>query len=179
MVLCQVSLFAALVSSANAIKINQNKKLLPFDCYVDNGKDYQGLMDSSGTGRKCKNWRDADVAGMGNNNFCRNPKGEKDRPWCHTIDPEAELALENIQCFICVEYNVWGCGFCWLCRWTGNIATFQNAKTLVNHLSRGRLQMVPSRKGSSLVNTRPKMMMGSRCMREVLLAWIIEVRHGG
>jgi len=70
-------------------------ELLPFDCYIDKGADYQGLLHMTTSGRTCKNWLQQDTfapstRGIGNHNYCRNPSGSKDKPWCHTVDPEVD-----------------------------------------------------------------------------------------
>jgi len=67
----------------------------PFDCYSKKGEDYIGLRSASMSGRKCDNWIDqgkygATVKGIGNHNYCRNPEGSKDKPWCFTVDPSKE-----------------------------------------------------------------------------------------
>uniref|UniRef100_A0A7S2MNW0 Kringle domain-containing protein n=1 Tax=Alexandrium andersonii TaxID=327968 RepID=A0A7S2MNW0_9DINO len=67
-------------------------ELLPFDCYVNKGADYEGLLHMTTSGRTCKNWLKegtypATTKGIGNHNYCRNPTGSKDKPWCYTLDP--------------------------------------------------------------------------------------------
>merc|ERR1719161_2854441 len=46
------------------------------------------------SGRTCKKWSDQDKypmgGNLGNHNYCRNPSGEKDKPWCYTVDPAKE-----------------------------------------------------------------------------------------
>jgi hypothetical protein len=74
------------------------------DCYDDDtdGQTYRGTTSSTVSQLECQAWRahyphdhsltefiDFDALGISSgNNYCRNPQGRGDRPWCLTIDPE-------------------------------------------------------------------------------------------
>jgi len=67
------------------------------DCQVGDGTHYRGTVSTTRYGRNCQNW-DSDFPhphgwhsatyanrGIGNNNYCRNPSGER-TAWCYTTN---------------------------------------------------------------------------------------------
>jgi len=98
------------------------KALIPKDpnefdtgCYVkahpitdepDKGLTYRGLVTTTETGRTCQKWvaegphtvgiEPTEENGLGNHNFCRNPDGSEDKPWCFTMDPSVEKEVCQI-----------------------------------------------------------------------------------
>merc|ERR1719161_1916306 len=82
-------------------------------CYEedDKGKSYKGLTTSTASGRTCQNWLkdkphkiDIEVSqenGLGNHNYCRNPDGPEDKPWCFTMDPNPDKKKETCEVPVC------------------------------------------------------------------------------
>mmetsp|Transcript_112273 Transcript_112273/g.198961 ORF Transcript_112273/g.198961 Transcript_112273/m.198961 type:complete len:237 (+) Transcript_112273:114-824(+) len=90
-----------LLASCAAIRAASNLRLRqlrrhglagPLDCYneANKGEDYAGLVDKTLSGRKCKKWMDTDKPDIVGD-FCRNPDGGKEKPWCFTMDPSVEI----------------------------------------------------------------------------------------
>uniref|UniRef100_A0A915KE26 Uncharacterized protein n=1 Tax=Romanomermis culicivorax TaxID=13658 RepID=A0A915KE26_ROMCU len=75
---------------------------LPRDdpCYAGNGVGYRGTVSITEHGKKCQRWIEvrkkfseyssSKYLELTDNNFCRNPGGEKTRPWCFTLDNQEE-----------------------------------------------------------------------------------------
>jgi len=92
-----------------------SSQLSTFDvsCYEesDKGKAYKGLMTSTTSGRTCQNWlKDmphsisidpSSSNGLGNHNYCRNPDGSEDKPWCYTMDPSPDHEKETCDVPVC------------------------------------------------------------------------------
>ena len=54
------------------------------------GVSYAGIMNTTASGRTCKDWA-ATMYEMGeHNNYCRNPAGFELGVWCYTTDPDKE-----------------------------------------------------------------------------------------
>ncbi|XP_066269384.1 alpha-tectorin-like [Branchiostoma lanceolatum] len=73
------------------------------ECFNKNGTDYSGKMSTTRSGRTCQRW-DTQLPHKHSNsllkhNYCRNPGGTRDRPWCYTMDPSVRWEYCNIsQC---------------------------------------------------------------------------------
>ncbi|XP_062858491.1 plasminogen [Trichomycterus rosablanca] len=78
------------------------------ECVSGIGTDYRGTISKTKSGRMCQRWESffphkpnitprthprADLE----SNFCRNPDGDKDGPWCYTLDPEKRWETCDIQ----------------------------------------------------------------------------------
>jgi len=86
-------------------------QLSDFDtgCYdeSDKGKGYRGLVTSTASGRACQKWtvdkphkidmEPSQENGLGNHNYCRNPDGSEDKPWCYTMDPSPDKKKETCE----------------------------------------------------------------------------------
>merc|ERR1719243_570980 len=82
-------------------------------CYEesDKGESYKGLATSTTSGRTCQNWlkdmphtigiEPSSGNGLGNHNYCRNPDGSEDKPWCYTQDPSPDHAKETCEVPVC------------------------------------------------------------------------------
>ena len=66
-------------------------------CYKDRGEDFRANVSVTEKGLKCQHWNATkphhhilspteypELAG--GHNFCRNPGGKKEKPWCFTTD---------------------------------------------------------------------------------------------
>merc|ERR1719201_781388 len=94
-------------------------------CYKekDNGKSYRGLATSTASGRTCQRWVEdhphgaaAEITptpdnGLGNHNYCRNPDGSMDKPWCFTMDTNPDKAKEACAIPVCERNGVFARNF--------------------------------------------------------------------
>lgn len=86
---------------------------LDLSCYniSDKGETYRGRISLTATGKVCQRW-DAQTPHMHpltplfrryleRHNYCRNPEGRGERPWCYTTDPSTRWEYCNIPS--CIE----------------------------------------------------------------------------
>ncbi|XP_058268314.1 muscle, skeletal receptor tyrosine-protein kinase isoform X2 [Hemibagrus wyckioides] len=86
-------------SSCTAVAFVEMKKdQITTTCYNDRGRFYQGNHNVTASGIPCQRWDQQDphphrlsvnvIPELKNaENFCRNPGGESDRPWCYSTNP--------------------------------------------------------------------------------------------
>ncbi|XP_013073516.2 muscle, skeletal receptor tyrosine protein kinase-like isoform X2 [Biomphalaria glabrata] len=76
---------------------NRSEEKVRGDCYVDNGRWYNGTVNVTISGRPCQRWEDNSPQNhqrspllfpelWNSENYCRNPGGEETQPWCYTTD---------------------------------------------------------------------------------------------
>ncbi|KAG7477177.1 hypothetical protein MATL_G00091250 [Megalops atlanticus] len=88
--------------------VDMKKDDITTKCYNDRGRFYQGLVNVTSSGILCQKWSQqdphphrlsADVIPELRNaeNYCRNPGGENEQPWCYTTNPHVRWEYCNIQ----------------------------------------------------------------------------------
>lgn len=70
------------------------------NCFWDKGTGYRGVTNVTKTGKECMKWARtmreiADLPELAGHNYCRNPRGMEEQPWCY-IDRAKNVELCNI-----------------------------------------------------------------------------------
>ncbi|KAG9354061.1 hypothetical protein JZ751_012185 [Albula glossodonta] len=88
--------------------VDVKKDQVTTNCYNDRGRFYQGNISVTTSGFLCQKWSQQDphlhqlspdiIPELQNaENYCRNPGGESEKPWCYTTSPLVRWEYCNIQ----------------------------------------------------------------------------------
>ncbi|KAM3930890.1 plasminogen-like [Leptodactylus fuscus] len=101
------------------------KEIYLENCITGDGKTYRGTECKTRSGKTCQEWtatiphtpnytpKNYPNAGL-DSNFCRNPDGDPNGPWCYTTDPNQRFEFcdipkcEDDECFHCNGENYKG-----------------------------------------------------------------------
>nr|XP_055065141.1 tyrosine-protein kinase transmembrane receptor ROR2 isoform X2 [Misgurnus anguillicaudatus] len=96
--------------AASCIRIGVPPQYSPPDhrCFNGSGTNYRGTVSVTKSGYQCQPWSTqyphshhltpTDYPELrGGHNFCRNPGGHMDSPWCYTLDPNVRVDVCDIQ----------------------------------------------------------------------------------
>ncbi|XP_075151765.1 tyrosine-protein kinase transmembrane receptor Ror isoform X2 [Haematobia irritans] len=80
-------------------------------CYWDDGESYRGTLSTSASGKNCLRWswlmkEISDYPELAGQNYCRNPGGIEEKPWCFVDDTSFEKIIEPCDIPKCSE-NIW------------------------------------------------------------------------
>uniref|UniRef100_G3STW2 Plasminogen n=1 Tax=Loxodonta africana TaxID=9785 RepID=G3STW2_LOXAF len=94
---------------------SSTEAIIPIDCMFGNGKQYRGKKATTATGTLCQGWAAQEPhrhniftpetnprAGL-EKNYCRNPDGDVNGPWCYTMDPKKLFDYCDVP--LCVNHR--------------------------------------------------------------------------